>query len=217
MKDHGGVYAAIVVDNVDPANGGRVKVRLPPVLVAGESGHEVWARTATLMAGANRGTWFMPDVDDEVLIAFEQGDLTRPYVLGGLWNGANPPPAKMDADNDKKLVRSRNGVRITLDDQRGRESIIIETPGGQKLVLEDGPGVVVLTDSNGNSVELKTNGITVNAASRVILNASAVEVNAGLLSVSAAVSKFSGVVQCDTLISSSVVSQNYTPGAGNIW
>ena len=108
-------------------------------------------------------------------------------------------------------------VQITLDDQGGRESIIIETPGGQKLTLEDGPGAVVLTDSNGNSVELKTNGITVNAASRVILNASAVEVNAGVVSVSAAISKFGGVVQCDTLISNSVVSQSYTPGAGNIW
>jgi uncharacterized protein involved in type VI secretion and phage assembly len=217
MKERSGVYPAIVVDNVDPANSGRVRVRLPQVLVAGESGHEVWARMATLMAGADRGTWFMPDVDDEVLIAFEQSDLNRPYVLGGLWNSASPPPEKMDLNNNKKLVRSRNGVQITLDDQGGRESIIIETPGGQKLTLEDGPGAVVLTDSNGNSVELKTNGITVNAASRVIINASAVEVNAGLVSVSATVSKFSGVVQCDTLISNSVVSQNYTPGAGNIW
>ncbi|HWZ74727.1 MAG TPA: phage baseplate assembly protein V [Casimicrobiaceae bacterium] len=217
MKERNGVYPAIVVDNVDPANSGRVKVRLPQVLVAGESGHEVWARMATLMAGANRGTWFIPEVNDEVLIAFEQSDPNRPYVLGGLWNTANPPPEKMDLNNNKKLVRSRNGVQITLDDQGGRESITIETPGGQKLTLEDGPGAVVLTDSNGNSVELKTNGITVNAASNVILNASAVEVNAGLVSVSATVSKFSGVVQCDTLISNSVVSQSYTPGAGNIW
>jgi phage baseplate assembly protein V len=217
MKEHGGVYPAIVVDNVDPANSGRVKVRLPQVLVAGEGRHEVWARIATLMAGANRGTWVIPDVGDEVVVAFEQGNLDHPYVLGGLWNRDNPPPETMDVSNNKKLVRSRNGVQITLDDQSGRESIIIETPGGQKLTLEDGPGAVVLTDSNGNSVELRTNGITVNAASRVILNASAVEVNAGVVSVSAAISKFSGVVQCDTLISNSVVSQSYTPGAGNIW
>jgi uncharacterized protein involved in type VI secretion and phage assembly len=187
------------------------------VLEAGESGHEAWARIATLMAGANRGTWFIPDVGDEVVVAFEHGDLNRPYVLGGLWNSANPPPETMDVTNNKKLVRSRNGVQITLDDQGGRESIIIETPGGQQLALEDGPGAVVLTDSNGNSVELRTNGIIMNAASRVILNASAIEVNAGVVSVSAAISKFSGVVQCDTLISNSVVSQSYTPGAGNIW
>src|ERR1700681_1198967 len=86
MKERSGVYPAIVVDNVDPANSGRVKVRLPQVLVAGESGHEVWARIATLMAGANRGTWFIPDVGDEVVVAFEHGNLNRPYVLGGLWS-----------------------------------------------------------------------------------------------------------------------------------
>ena len=218
MKEHGGVHSAIVVDNVDPANGGRVKVRLPQVLVAGGGAHEAWARIATLMAGANRGTWFIPDVGDEVVVAFEQGNLDCPYILGSLWSSGNPPPGTMAVDNNnKKLVRSRNGVQITLDDQDGRESIIIETPGGQKLTLEDGPGAVVLTDSNGNSVELRTNGITVNAASRVIVNASAVEVNAGAVSVRAALSKFSGVVQCDTLISNSVVSQSYTPGAGNIW
>jgi uncharacterized protein involved in type VI secretion and phage assembly len=186
-------------------------------VAAGESVHEAWARIATLMAGANHGTWFIPDVGDEVVVAFEQGSLDRPYVLGGLWNSANPPPETMDVGNNKKLVRSRNGVQITLHDLGGRESIVIETPGGQKLTLEDGPGAVVLTDSNGNSVELGTNGITVNAASRVVLNASAAEVNAGSVSVNAAISKFSGVVQCDTLISNSVVSQSCTPGAGNIW
>ena len=115
MKEHGAVHSAIVVDNVDPANGGRVKVWLPQVLVAGEGAHEAWARIATLMAGTNRGTWFIPDVGDEVVVAFEQGNLDRPYVLGSLWNSANPPPGTMAVDNNnKKFVRSRNGVQITL-------------------------------------------------------------------------------------------------------
>src|SRR3984893_17854918 len=117
MKEHGGVYPAIVVDNVDPANSGRVNVRLPQVLIAGESGHDAWARIATLIAGANRGTWFIPDVGDEVVVAFEHGDLNRPYVLGGFWNSANSPPETMDVNNNKKLVRSRNGEQITLADQ----------------------------------------------------------------------------------------------------
>jgi uncharacterized protein involved in type VI secretion and phage assembly len=146
MKEHSGVYPAIVIDNADPENSGRLKVRLPQIAVAGGSGHEAWARMATLMAGANRGTWFVPDLNDEVVVAFEEGDLRRPYVLGGLWSGANPPPARTDANNNTKLVRSRNGLKITLDDQDGRESVVIETPGGQKLTLEDGPGAVVLTE-----------------------------------------------------------------------
>jgi uncharacterized protein involved in type VI secretion and phage assembly len=217
MKQFSGVCTAIVIDNVDPDNSGRVKVRLGQLSGAGEKGYETWARIATLMAGNNRGTWFIPDVKDEVLVAFEAGDMRRPYVIGALWNDANSPPETMDADNTKKLLRSRNGVKITLDDQSGQESFLVETPGGQRLMLKDGPGAVEITDSNGNSVKLEASGVTVTASAKVTINASIIEVNAGMCSVNAGMSKFSGVVQCDTLVSNSVVSASCTPGAGNIW
>jgi len=217
MRQFKGVCTAVVIDNVDPDNSGRVKVRLGQLSGPGEKGSETWARIATLMAGDNRGTWFIPDVKDEVLVAFEAGDLRRPYVIGALWNGTNSPPETMDVNNTKKLLRSRSGVKITLDDQSGQESFLVETPGGQRLMLMDGPGAVEITDSNGNSVKLETTGVTVTATAKVTINASAVEVNSGMFNVNAGMSKFSGVVQCDTLISNSVVSASYTPGAGNIW
>ena len=217
MKQFSGVCTAVVIDNVDPDNSGRVKVRLGQSSGAGEKGSETWARIATLMAGNNRGTWFIPDVKDEVLVAFEAGDMRRPYVIGALWNGTNSPPETMDADNTKKLLRSRSGVKITLDDQSGKESFLVETPGGQRLMLKDGPGAVEITDSNGNSVRFEASGVTVTASAKVTINASTIEVNAGMCSVNAGMSKFSGVVQCDTLISNSVISASYTPGAGNIW
>ena len=86
------------------------------------------------MAGNNRGAWFIPDVDDEVLVAFEAGDARRPYVIGAIWNGKDAPPESMDdsGNNDRKVLRSRNGVKVTLDDQDGKEQLILETPGGQK-------------------------------------------------------------------------------------
>ena len=84
-------------------------------------------------------------------------------------------------------------------------------------MLKDGLGAVEIIDSNGNSVKLETSGVTVTASAKVTINASRIEVNAGMCSVNAGMSKFSGVVQCDTLISNSVVSASYTPGAGNIW
>lgn len=217
MRQFSGVCPAVVIDNVDPDNSGRVKVRLGQLSGPGEKGSETWARIATLMAGDNRGTWFIPDVKDEVLVAFEAGDMRRPYVIGALWNGTNSPPETMDANNTKKLLRSRSGVKITLDDQTGQESFLVETPGGQRLIIKDGPGAVEITDSNGNSVKLETIGVTVTASAKVTINASVVEVNSSMLSVDAGMSKFSGVVQCDTLISNSVVSASYTPGAGNIW
>jgi uncharacterized protein involved in type VI secretion and phage assembly len=99
----------------------------------------------------------------------------QPYVIGALWSGTNSPPETMDTNNTKKLLRSRSGVKITLDDQSGQQSFI------------------------------------------VTINASAVEINSSVFSVNAALSKFSGAVQCDTLLSDSVVSASYTPGAGNVW
>ena len=83
------------------------------------------------------------------------------------------------------------------------------------MTLQDGPGSVRIEDSNGNSVTLESSGVTVNASAKVTINASTVDVNAGLVTVDAGMSRFSGVVQCDTLISNSVISASYSPGAGN--
>ncbi|MCU0490529.1 MAG: phage baseplate assembly protein V [Chloroflexaceae bacterium] len=214
-----GVYPALVTDINDPDGQGRVRVQLPWSPDAGGQGYEAWARLATLMAGNNRGTWFIPDVDDEVLVAFEGGNPRQPYVVGALWNGRDAPPETMDGGgrNLHKVIRSRNGVKVTLDDSDGQEQLILETPGGQRVTLKDGPGAVEIVDSNGNSVKLETAGITITAAAKVTVNAATVEVSAGMVTVNAGMSRFSGVVQCDTLIASTVVGASYTPGAGNIW
>jgi uncharacterized protein involved in type VI secretion and phage assembly len=214
-----GVFPALVSDIKDPDNQGRVKVTLPWAPDSGSGKYEAWARLATMMAGNNRGSWFVPDVDDEVLIAFEGGDTRRPYVIGGLWNGSDSPPETMDggAKNKKKVLRSRNGVKITLDDDDGKEQFVVETPGGQKITLKDGPGAVEIVDSNGNSMKLESAGITITASAKVTINASMVAVSASMLTVDAGMSKFSGVVQADTVIANAVVGSSYTPGAGNIW
>ena len=212
-----GVYPALVTDISDPDGQGRVKVSLP--WSPDDTGYEAWARLATMMAGSNRGTWFIPDTNDEVLVGFEGGDPRRPYVLGGLWNGSDSPPESMDGagKNDKKVICSRNGVKVTLDDTDGQEQLQLETPGGQKVTLKDGPGTITVEDSNGNSVKLESSGVTVNAASKVTITAGTAEISAATLTVNAGMSKFSGVVQADTVITNSVVSASYTPGAGNIW
>jgi len=214
-----GAFPALVTDIVDPEGLGRVKIALPWSPDTAGARYETWARLATFMAGNNRGSWFIPDVDDEVLIVFEGGDPRRPYVIGSLWNGKDTPPESMDGagKNFKKVLRSRNGVKLTMDDTDGREQFILETPGGQKLTLKDGPGAVEIVDSNGNSIKMETSGITITASAKVTINASQVAVSAGMVTVDAAMSKFSGVVQCDTMISNSVISASYTPGAGNIW
>ena len=213
-----GVYPALVSDINDPDGQGRVKVTLPWAPDNGGSRYEAWARLATLMAGANRGSWFIPDVGDEVLVTFEAGDPRRPYVIGGLWNGSDSPPESMDGagKNFKKVIRSRNGVKVTLDDTDGTETLVLETPGGQKVTLKDGPGAIELVDSNGNSVKLASSGVTIESSGKVSITATQFSVSAASTSVDAGMSTFSGVVQSSTVIATSVVGSTYTPGAGNM-
>ncbi|HEY3493721.1 MAG TPA: phage baseplate assembly protein V [Polyangiaceae bacterium] len=214
-----GLYPALVSDIKDPDNQGRVKITLPWAPDTGSGRYEAWARLSTLMGGNNRGSWFVPDQNDEVLVGFEGGDPRRPFVVGALWNGSDSPPEAMDGsgNNYKKVLRSRNGVKITLDDQDGQEKLVLETPGGQKLTLKDGPGAVEIEDSNGNSVKLESAGITVTTSAKATVNASQVAISAGMVTVDAGMSKFSGVVQADTVIANCVIGASYTPGAGNIW
>lgn len=213
-----GVYPAIVQSVADPDQQGRVKVRLPWSPDPG-AGYEAWARLATLMAGNGRGTWFIPDVDDEVLVAFEAGDPRRPYVVGALWNGQDSPPETMDGagQNNRKVIASRQDIRIILDDANGQVSVTIQTPGGQQVVLRDTPASIELKDSNGNTVKMEGAGITLQTPARLSIQASTVEVSAGMVKVDAGMSQFSGVVKSDVVITNSVVSASYTPGAGNIW
>ena len=213
-----GTYLAEVVDLDDPENLSRVQVRLLNFDGVDDHDGPLWARVALPFAGDNRGTFFIPDVGDEVLVTFVNGDPRFPIVVGGLWNGsASPPDSISGGRNVRKVIRSKNGVKITLEDENGREKFIAETPGGQKITLKDGPGSVVIEDSNGNSIKIAPAGITITAPAKVTVNASQVAVSAGLVTVDAGMSRFSGVVQCDTLISNTVISAVYTPGAGNIW
>jgi uncharacterized protein involved in type VI secretion and phage assembly len=213
-----GVYPALVNSVKDPDGQGRVEVTLPWAPDTGSGQYKVWARLATMMAGNNRGSWFVPDVDDEVLVGFEGGDPRRPYVVGALWNGRDRAPESMDqaGKNYKKVLCSRNGIKITLDDHDGQETCTIETPGGQKITLKDGPATITVEDSTGNSLKLETSGITFTAATKLTIDAPTIEMSAGSITMNAASVTASGVVQSTTCIASSTISGAYTPGAGNI-
>jgi uncharacterized protein involved in type VI secretion and phage assembly len=168
-----GVYRAVVTDIRDPEERGRVKVRLPSL----DADQETWAELATLMAGDGSGTWFRPDPDDEVLVAFERGDLRHPYVVGALWSsGDRLPETDESGVNTVKTIRTRCGATITIDDARCE--VRVDAPGGIRLV---------------------TAGKLEAAASQVTVDTSRFAVNAGM-------TEFSGVLRCDTLIANSVVT-----------
>jgi uncharacterized protein involved in type VI secretion and phage assembly len=215
-----GVYPALVTDVQDPDNQGRVQIKLPFVEESDGGSALAWARLATMMAGGNRGTWFIPEVDDEVLVAFTAGDPRRPVVIGALWNGVDAPPETMDSANNVRSVTSRSGHKLTFDDTAGAEKVELKTNGGHTFTLDDAAGgTVTLTHSNGATVKIDATGnIEITANVKVKINAPAgLEVTAAMVTVNAAMSSFSGVVKADTVITNSVVSASYTPGAGNVW
>lgn len=214
MATFHGIYSGSVLDNRDPENLARVLVRVSGL---GDEGGGVWARLATMMAGQDSGTLFIPAVGDEVLVAFVQGDIRAPYVIGAVWSKSTPPPTARDPLSSVMLIRSRNGIEFRIVDDGDNNSLTVEAPGGQRMTLQDDPGTVRIEDGHGNSVALSPSGVKVIATSKVEVSAGMVEVSAGLLSVHAAMSHFDGVLKCDTLISNAVVSASYTPGAGNVW
>lgn len=152
-----GVYPALVTNIVDPEGHGRVQVKLTWAVDSIDGEYLAWARLATLMGGNNRGSWFIPEVDDEVLLCFEAGDARRPYVIGALWNGKDTPPETMDSEgkNNPKVLRSRNGIKITLDDTEGKEMLTLETPKGQKVTMRDEQPSIILQTTNGQKVTMQ--------------------------------------------------------------
>jgi len=214
-----GVYPAVVRDVQDPDGQGRVKIELPFVDADDGPAAHAWARLSTCMAGKNRGSWFIPEPGDEVLVAFHAGDPRRPVVIGALWNGEDSAPESMDADNNIRSFTSRSGHKLTFDDTTGAEKVRVKTQGGHVLNLDDGAGgTITLQHANGASIIIDAAGnvkITANANCEV--TAAIVKVTAAMVTVDAAMSRFSGVVQADTVVTNSVISASYTPGAGNVW
>lgn len=128
----------VVTDNKDPQKLGRVKVKIP---VLSEKDTTFWVPIVMLGAGKNRGWFFIPEVDDEVLVMFEHGDIDRPLVVGALWGGKDKPPEKNPGANPKRVIKSREGSKITFDDEE------------MKIIIEDGKGKGRITfDSNANKI-----------------------------------------------------------------
>ena len=141
----GGVVTGIVTSNVDPEKLGRVQVKYPwlPKMNSSELS-SCWARLTFVGGGADRGIVFLPEVNDEVLLAFENGDMSSPFVLGVLYNGKDKPPKGIgeliDTGTKKvneRVIVSRSGHKIILDDSQGKEKITIQDKTGKNKIEID--------------------------------------------------------------------------------
>ena len=158
-----GVTLGIVTDVNDPRMLGRVKVRFPWISDVVES---AWARVAAPWAGGNRGAYLLPEVDDEVLVAFRHGDLGFPYIMGALWSDTARPP-EASPQRGRRVLRSRTGHEVVFDDAPGGGSVSIRSAQGHELSLDDAGHKVKLAGAGGTvSVELDTTrgSVTVTAS-----------------------------------------------------
>jgi uncharacterized protein involved in type VI secretion and phage assembly len=169
-----GVAVALVTQNKDDDGLCRVKVRYPWHDKPRES---YWARLAVPMAGDGRGTVFIPEVGDEVLVAFEREDLRFPYVLGALWNGQDKPPlANDDGNNDKRIVKSRKHHYLLFDD--GAQGVV-ELAHENGAVVRFTDNEIELKDSQGNQLKIEKSGaITLQANTQLNIKAATVSIEA---------------------------------------
>lgn len=184
QSDSGGgkkwhIVIGIVTNNRDPEGWGRVKVRFPWLA---ESEESTWARMAMPMGGANKGMFFLPEINDEVLIGFEHGDINHPYVLGVLWNGKDKPPLAnnevvgRDGKVNRQVLRSRSGHEIILDDTRGREKIIIRDQNQASEIVFDSRNNAMLINVKGN-LSIEANGELLLKGRKVIVSGDTIELN----------------------------------------
>ncbi|WP_457594718.1 phage baseplate assembly protein V [Hydrogenimonas sp.] len=171
---------AVVTDNSDPDGTGRVKIRYP---WSGEGEESYWARVVTFMAGSGFGGYFLPEVGDEVLVAFVDGDVESPVVIGALWNDADTPPYDNgDGKNNLRAIKTRQGHEILFDDDESAPKVTIKTAAGHAIELDDTPGSekVTIKDKSGNMVQMDAaaNSMTLKSAVQLTIESNMVDIKA---------------------------------------
>jgi uncharacterized protein involved in type VI secretion and phage assembly len=163
-----GVMSGIVT-NVEDSDGkeGRVKVQFPWF----DNQMEMeWCRVRQFYAGNGYGAFFVPEVGDEVLLAFVHGDMRQPIILGGLYNGKDKPPTYRSSSQDQKMIRTKGQHELLFDDTQNQQRVRIKTNGGhvadlsdadQKISLQSSGGQTVVVDDSGQKITLQTGGSTV--------------------------------------------------------
>ncbi len=176
-----GILLATVTDNKDPNNLGRVKIMFESY---SPNKDIEWVRVSNIVAGKNRGSFFIPEIGDEVIVAFQQGYIDRPIVIGSLYSKEDTPPEKTKNDNNcVKMLRTRSGHEIIFDDKEEKESILIKSKSGHKIILDDvkDSEKIVIEDKTGNNsivINSSQDSLVIKSGKEIKINASEIEIQA---------------------------------------
>ena len=168
-----GITTGVIKENWEEKHPGMVKVEF----FLGEKGKTLtdWVRVAQFYAGNGYGSYWLPEVGDEVIIAFNMGDVNRPYVLGSLWNNKDKIPEKTAVEkNHVKRLKTKGGHEIVFEEEKGKERIEIHTPKNLKLTLEDEKKLITIQDEKGNNllqIDSENNKIIIKAKESIKLDA----------------------------------------------
>ncbi len=182
------IVRAIVTQNQDPDQLGRIKVRFPFLGGKAKDNESVWCRVARPVSHGESGDWFLPNLDDEVLVAFENNDMNRPIIMGALFSEERKPPrsgregdANADGNNSLRFTKSPGGHTFFMDDTEGKEAMGFFDKVNNQITLDSGKKSLVIKDTNSNTVELKSDGITIKAK-----NGDCVELNSSGITIQSA-------------------------------
>jgi phage baseplate assembly protein gpV len=213
MKPMNGVVEGIVT----AVKEGEVKVKYPWLHEdEGEEKESDWIRIATSMAGKDKGTFFMPEIDDEVLIAFTHGKFNSPYIVGFLWNGKDKTPEK---NTKKRVIKTKSGHIVEFDDNSGVEKITIKSQGKHKVELDDtSPGKINIESKGKHKITLDDTipgNITIESQgkNKVVLNDTppgSITISTGIPGSSISVNTSTGMVMIDCLNAIVMAKTNVT-------
>jgi uncharacterized protein involved in type VI secretion and phage assembly len=175
-----GVVVAQVTNINDPDTLGRAKVKYDWLMTDSSAVESFWAPVASIGAGASRGNAFLPEVNDQVLVAFEWGDVNRPYIVGALWNSTDTILTGLLSSAkdlvDQRVIKSRSGHTITLQDKQGAEQVLVKSKSGHQILLDDTSGSenITVKDKTGNNsiiITSSSNTMTIKSAGNLVLEA----------------------------------------------
>lgn len=165
MSGYPSVKLGLVKSLDDPQGFGRIELefkKYPDVI------RSAWARVAAPMAGKDRGAFLMPEIDDEVLVTFEDGDFDHPYIIGFLWNGVDLPP---ETTNQNRVIRTPGRHELRFEDTAGQKKVILKSEGGHRVEIDDSAQTITVRANSANQsivLDDATQSVTIRGGGRMI-------------------------------------------------